>query len=413
MGAISSSADRSTALGSFLVTALRILNQQDIAQLRYWITQQEGTIASDKYVPASATYPAFYIALGTSFSTLILIDGCTTLQLCAGLVGGYSAPLVGASPSYINTWAAAARDIVLTTLGGMAAPNLALVSVGGHSGGGVVAQLVADRLKSQDLTRRVRWQTFGQPKTGRIAAARAADRTPGVRWMWWLDPIPVVPLTFEDAPFLLAVVGLPTMIQWSQMCHWEGGYQLVPNAVGHPEELPTGSSISPFSSVAAWINARESGSGTNHAIADYEGFMRAEVPFHTTPQSNLRHVAPVETPPAQDRSLRTQAERQVVQSIVNAEHRQNAVPVSIPTQQVFVATRLGRIWVVQFGGVTVAVCATKRGARSIARQMNLAFRRLQATPVVDPVALQTQLTAYLAAASDPTGPFRPVMNTSF
>jgi hypothetical protein len=390
-----------------------MLNNGQKAQIDALVTAIEEAPRQTKAVLTSGTIPTFYIAEGQSGWTICLIDGCTTSGLATALVDGYTPPITGATQYFANRWADISSDYIVGVLQSMSADSDLYVTVAGHSGGGIVAQLVADKLKFSFPANHIRWHTFGSPKCSYLSRARVADKTPGVRWIWHLDPIPLFPLTFTDAPFLLPVVGLRTIISWSQFVHWEGGWQLVPDAVGHPEELPTSASVSPFQSVAAWLFSSETGSGTNHAIADYETFMGNEAAFYEHPASNLPAVAPVEAPPATSSRLLTNAEQQVVANIVNAENVQNAQPVAIPGPQVFLAQRQGRVWFVTFGGVVVSISASRRSARGLARLMNDAFRRLQRAAVVDPVAFNTQLGEYFVAATDPSGGFRPTMNTTF
>jgi Lipase (class 3) len=411
MGVLRTYADRSFGLGLKIVTALKLLHQQDKAQLDFFLGNDEGGIITSKMLPPVGNTPGYYLGSTVTGQVVALIDQVDSIAMAAALIDGYSSLLRGIPPA--NIWADGISDLLLAQLNSLSFPAYNTLTVGGHSGGGLIAQLLADKWLRAHPGTTVRWHTFGQPRTSGESRAVLGASTPGVRWMWHADPVPLLPFRFTDAPFLTPIVGIPTMIQWSNTVHWEGGWQLVPGQVGHPEEVPTSAAVAVFTNVAAWLYEFANGLNTGHSIFEYEGYMINEASYYNTPTSSLRQLATTERPANVDRRAETQQERQVVQTIVNAEARQNAVPVAIPDPQVFEAVRFGRIWTVEFGGVQVAISPSKRGARGLAREMNLALRRLQRAPVVDPAAFGTQMQAYLAAASDPAGGFRPVMNTTF
>jgi hypothetical protein len=170
--------------------------------------------------------------------------------------------------------------------------------------------------------------------------------------------------------------------------------------------------VHPVTSIITWLWNIDQTSGTGHTIGEYVASLAAEVALLTVPNTPLPNPAPAEVGGRSLRLEMNRAEHQFAANIANAEGRQNAVPVSIPTTEVWRAVRLGRTWVVTLGTVMVAIGGSKKSARGLARLMNDAFRRLQRTAVVDPIALQGQLDAYLQAAADPAGPFRPVLNTT-
>ncbi|HET9309357.1 MAG TPA: hypothetical protein VFO46_25305 [Candidatus Sulfotelmatobacter sp.] len=401
------------ALGKLLITALNYLRQGNQPYVDSLLsTDTPGVIASTLY-PANGGNLAFYVARLNAGVVVVLVSGIESLQAAAGLYSGYW-PATNNLGGSVNSWSQAQADAIKALLiakgwwGGSA--NFIAA---GHSAGGTVAPILADTMKQAFPSYRVCWHTFGSPRLGMLDRAQVAERTPGARWFWHADPVPLLPLRFADAPWLVPVLGYIPLLHAGLYVHWRGGWQLIPGEVGHPEELPVDAAVSPVTSIATWLANIESEPNSGHNVHEYQAFMEAECSLLTNTDVNPTRLEPVEQPESLQRRVVNRVEAQFAESIANAEHRQNAIPVVIPTPEVWKAVRQGRIWIVTLGDQQIAIAGGKKAARGLARLMNEAFRRLQRTAVVDPTALTQQLDAYLVAASDPAGAFRPVMNTTF
>jgi Lipase (class 3) len=410
MGLFTTGALRGSALGRLFAScleALRAGNKQAIDGKL--LADTPGTLLSNLYQVNGVT-PAWYWGQINSDVVVVLIDGATTFQMGLSCLSGF----FQVSPAGFNTWANDAAQALYNELLRVGRwQSTASFVVGGYSAGGMVGTLLADQRWRRDVTRRVGIHTFGSPRVTTRALADSEENLPCVRWMSTDDPIPLLPLRFADAPWVVAVQGPIAAIQAGTYCHWAGGWELIPGQVGRRAELPSTAAVSPVSSLGAWLTSSDQAIVGSHSIGGYSQAMILEYNLIVNANANPLRWSPPEVSDTQQRRFYNQQQREVAASIASAEERQNAYPVQIPQGNVWVAVRLGRVWTVQFGGVQVAISRSKKAAKGLARLMNEAFRRLQRTAVVDPNALTTQLDGYLVAASDPTGAFRPVLNTTF
>jgi len=399
-------------LGLLCAQLVRAVRDGDVTGIRNLVIQDSGNITKDKYLPATADLPPWYYA-SYNGGGLFVMSGCQTLQHAGNLVTGWLAGSVLPGNSPFNTFVEAQANYITGVLNADNINHGATFIGTGHSLGGAIAHSVVYKTELASPATQGSVQSFGAPKSGSFQTAKAFEPTDDVRYMWTSDPVPLVPFTLADAPWFVARLTGAERRSWPQWCHVRGGVELRP--VGNPIAaiLPSGAAASPFTSLAVWLLSQDQGPNTYHSIEVYIGQLSRllpPIPGGTLPTLRLGSY---ETPnPTSSREL-TRAERAVVSTIVNNEEIQNAVPVVVPKVNAFTCERDGRLWIIAFGGVTVAIAARRKYAHGLCRQLNDGLERLQRAPVVDPAALQAQLGEYLAAAQVPAGPFRPTMQTSF
>jgi hypothetical protein len=164
--------------------------------------------------------------------------------------------------------------------------------------------------------------------------------------------------------------------------------------------------------VQAWLANQDIGVDSGHSIQVYAARLRTMVPLQPAlPLAVIRNPPMPRHPQPAAREI-VQHAAAVAGTIVSVARQQMEGPLIIPTQNLFIAVRVGKIWRVRFGGVDVAIAPFRRRARGLALAGNNFLRRLQREAVVSPEDLAIQFTAYLAAASDPESGFRPQLNTT-
>jgi hypothetical protein len=105
----------------------------------------------------------------------------------------------------------------------------------------------------------------------------------------------------------------------------------------------------------------------------------------------------------------SRVQAQVQQTYFEAADRQATSSPTIPTYRAFTVQRFGRTYYVLFNQTVVAIGASKKGARALARKGNSFLRSLQTRPQVNTNSLGETFIDYLSFATDPTSGFQPVM----
>jgi hypothetical protein len=380
------------------------------SHLQDFMVVDGGSTWSAYLVPGTALCPTFYYGQ-TSTRGLLLVDGVATLAQGVNLWAGF-APLINPpSGSPVNRWADAAADAIVEfiLLKYPLYANLQLCA--GHSGGGMIANLVAIKLQRRNRNV-VPWvHTFGSPRIAGDPLAADLRYTNVVRWMNDTDPVPLLPPRVGDVPALVFTLPINAWIWFARFAHSYGGIELDPNGVEEPAELPSLAVLSPGSSMGAWLVSLEGTAQNTHSIMEYARRLRRLSATLNPPIGPVLRFAPEEEVTSSPTRLVQRQEATFAATVNVIAERQNASPVYVPTIQAFRAFRNGRTWVVAFGDQIIVISGTKRSARACARTMNAAFRRLQHQAVVDPIGFQEQLGEYLAAARDPASGFVPTMNT--
>ena len=341
--------------------------------------------------------------------SFVAIYGATEIDQFRAVHTGYNASIFGPYEFPVNQAYVDCANSIADWLNATSFPRREKCVLAGYSMGGAIAPWLRKL--------RIGNGWFGDsPQVISIGAPRPANTNDchamvqnGPIWRWFSpgDPIPYVPMRASESAAFALYAGRFNSINYGRFTHAGNGLEARENAPPVEEFLPTG--IAPISATNLanwWMAFMTGGQFTPHTL---ERFISL-IPFTSVPVPFVRThndvVEPIETG---SRRHTDAAVDRVGLQIATLERQQMAIPVRIPMERVFRAVRMGRVWGVYFGDVLICVRPGKRVARHIARSANEFIDRLQNAAVVNPDALVSQMTAYLAAASDPLGGFEPVM----
>lgn len=393
---------------AFVISMMRAANAA--TDLHDFMQVDTGGGFSDQLVPGSATCPAYYYGQ-TAARGLLLVDGAATLGQGISTWQGYYPPFAPSGLPIVHPWMDAAANEIVARIQFRFALIATTILFGGHSVGGAIAILVANKLLAMNPNLMPWVHSFGSPRFCDSTFGAVVGRLTIRRWMNDDDPVPLLPPRVADVPALVFVTPPNAWIWFARYVHVRGGVELSSLGVASPAELPTLASVGQVTNLGSWLSSLDSVAGNAHSILTYWQRLGLLTASMVVPRTNTMRIAPEEPATPQTQHLVNRQEAAVQAQVDVIAERQNATPVVVPTVQAFRALRSGRIWVVAFGGQVVTIAGSKRAARALARDMNVSFRRLQSAAVVDPAGFTDQLAAYFASATDPASGFRPTMNT--
>jgi pimeloyl-ACP methyl ester carboxylesterase len=408
MGILTNPQTRSLDTGVFLSTLLTYqFSDQDDAIL--------AALAADSGPPNriyvnkdTATRPRIAAYHGFTYD-LVLLGGVTNLTNTAAFYDGYAGDRRGQGRTLSNGYV---DDLAFALAQELADRGIGVssnVTIAGHSMGGAVGQALTLVMNGNNPNIIPNWVTFGGPKAGATQVRDALNRLPGIRFFTPEDPVPLFPLTVDEAPWLAFFFSAEQMAATGSWVQPHGGLEVDDQGGLTPAEKPSNAALSPITSLFAWIVSLDGTELNNHSIATYQGRLRKAQTLSPTPHANVTPLGQEERPQTFTRQYVQQRGAAYETAIFDQSRQQTAAFVSVPTAQAFRAARVGGVWYVLFGDLTIAAAPHRRGARSTARQMNAAFRQYQSVALADPGAFIERLTAYLQVASDPAGGFNPVL----
>ncbi len=395
------------SLAVFLVRRLMSLRALDpIGQIGPPIEQLLPNTFQQSYFAGSPICPRF-VYCGNNSRKLFFIDGATTSAQVTEFVNGYdNAASVGAF-NPINFRIRQAATFVLARINGAGLQVPEHVDFVGYSIGGAIAIECYRQLALAQSPIKRKCITFGAPRTCSRSDLAPIVNSPITRWMTDADPIPLVPPRITDAPTLIATNSVLTNLRWGAYVHARGGIVVYPNGATAGLVLPPIAAMNPTMSLLNWYFSVEGDPANPHALTTYLAYLALAEQLAATASAQRRLDGPIEQPQQDDRRQLTQRERQVMSQIAVAGRDQNSQPLVVPTDRLFKAVRMGRIWVVEFAGEIIAVAPRKKRAQALARRGNAFVRSLPRQALVQPDSLASQLDAFLAAAVDPASGFQP------
>lgn len=381
------------------------------AAVRAGLFNDEPSLVADQSFTADGTRPQMYLAWGPTIA-VAFIGGVVNLSLAQKFWLGYfrdALALTGTAERNIFTEdiASLIQDLFTQKGVGAGAPKVYV----GHSFGGTVAQLCAERDTFRGGTSRGYYCSFGSPKWARSDEAHACRTVPGTRWFNSDDPMPVFPFTIRDSLATLLLLRPDMQNQLGGFVQSAGGCQLNPDGTVDPEVLPTSPTIGQILSLPLWALGSDTAITAPHGMPEYVRRIRIAAAASRQPTAATRISVETEQPASSTSRYYNQQEQRVATTVANLQAQQNQPALAVPRPQLFAYYKQGRIYPVTFGNTIVCLTSDKRTARSIARQGNVFLRHLQTMGFVDPENLLQQFTAYLAAAADPGSGFVPTMNT--
>lgn len=361
--------------------------------------------------PATDTYPN-WVWCGNNNQQVIYISGMSMLSQAVGIVEGYALRPSAFPFQGVNRWFAnAALQIFNIARGAM--NTTGKIRLVGHSAGGAVALALGRYIRLVTPTPPdIEIVTYGSPKPGNRDFAIAVSSYRVARFMLAIDPVPLVAPTLAD----LVAARIPWTTlgaeSWQGSVQPGGGVSLDGNFTLNNRALPSVAQMTPFTSLATWLFNIDNQASALHSVSSYLTYMTmfqsAQVgggDWNPDPEHSPPEVANVISP-----RQSTTAEERVRSAVSVASEEQHRFPVSLPEERIFIAKKLGGLWVVEFDTEVVSIEGNKRHARAVARLGNEFLKRLQTSAVVDPPGFLTQMKNYLSAATDPAAGFTPTMN---
>jgi hypothetical protein len=341
---------------------------------------------------------------------LILLGNLPGVQAAVAFVNGNNIGSVINPSAVRNIWCLEQAQGVIAqmAINGRFATS-GRITIAGFSGGGAVA-IYLNAAFQQAAVGNPLVITFGAPKPGGSDLGRLVGPNYVRRWMNNDDAVPFLPTSQIYPLFFLTSYTINTIQGWSHFVQPPGGVVLNADGSYAPGTLPTTSPSGPNGDAAQWVLAYMIGAANPHNIAEYERRLTLAVDATPRAPATIPRAAPIEVANPAQRQEVAQAQRAAESTIFRTGAVQNANPVEIPVSAGFLAQRTGPIWVVTFGGVTVAIGPTKRRSRALARSGNDYLRHLQVQAGVDSAALSQSVVTYLGLAGIPGNGFVPTMN---
>jgi len=225
------------------------------------------------------------------------------------------------------------------------------------------------------------------------------------------DPIPAIPPRIDEFPVAAFLFPPPVVRLFGQYVQGAGGFVLTPGGLFSPGQQPPFFRATLVADLGAFILSQLTSASSGHQISQYIARLTLSLPPPDRTAIITQRPASQEPIALRDSTEGRRATESVVVALRGLQQAQDAAPVNVPQPQRFTAYRQGDMYAVSLGNLTVALCTRKKHALAMKNAGNAWLQFMQTMAVVDTNALLAQFTAYIAAASDPTGGFRPVMNT--
>lgn len=365
-----------------------------------------GPTFSERFFPATDLYPAAWYG-GDNRKKILYIDGVRTLAQATALMNGYDN---GTGPTGTNGYNPYLQNAAVHYGSLIFGPHLHVpeyIDLVGYSCGGAIAVAMGARFVQTQSVIKTRAITFGAPRTAGPTMITHLQRYSVTRWMMETDPVPLLPPSFADTPGAIFLTGLRTLQRYGSFRHTEGGIEIALSGNVEPQIIPRVASLNTSYSLASWVLGMDNNVVSGHSLHTYLDSLELALDQRTIPsQQNVREAG-VEPEHAPHRRDANQGQERTRAAIANAGALQNNVPLDVPRANLFKAERIGRTWVVTFGGELILVSGREDRARSIARSGNDFLRKLPKQALVDPVSLGSQFQTFLEVAVRPDGPVHP------
>jgi len=374
--------------------------------------QIQGTYPfKDEYVQGQNAYPSYYYALKTG-KLYVFIDGVQTQRQGQAIWDGYIGPTFPNNALLTNPWFVSAAATIAAKFQPLVWNELI---ISGWSAGGAIAWHLAKVARELYGAQTIRVIAFGAPQamgTGPSSLTPQNAQSPdNCHWMNSDDPVPFIPPNPGNWQRIMA--GL-SVVQGSRLATFRG----YPNGVNIRQTLtvqeggmPLDNTAPALSAIGAWLESQAAGTTNPHSLVVYKARLQAIFPTPVTAPV----LAPVHSPQPPPQPVPQAAIRQAIAANVQLAFtdgaRQNAQQAIISDDRLFVRVKVGKMWIVTFGGVQIAIAPRKKRAAALANLGNAFLRKLQNEAVVNADDLGQQFLNYLLAAQDPGSGIVPTMNT--
>lgn len=307
--------------------------------------------------------------------------GATTLAQCTAYALGMGSTEQQRLPDGFNPATQAAATAIINSFRapeGWVRPRMVFFA---HSYGGTICMALARYVKSISAESVVSVCTFGSPPPGDLRLFTNLRLMDIGRWQNVQDYVCAMPFFPENAPTAYRLANLATRVQWGRQFQMGDGRVLHPDGmIGVADRLRIDSVISEASMLNFMINndalvARE------HALSTYDERLLAAIAriVPATPIVNAANQANV--PP---RGFANEVPMNVLQAIDRAPLP--AVPPEVPRSfgdfsLPFQSAKENGLPVVKYYETTVAIAASRKKARDLARALNSSWKRWNRTRV--------------------------------
>jgi len=362
------------------------------------------------------------IACQMGSNVLVAMDGADLRSQVTGLVNGYDPNTFSSVTDEVNGYVISASQVLrnFLTQNGY---SLELPAVyGGWSLGGTIANFrcARDLLDFEPGLRKC--VTFGSPQVGGESFRRRCQQLAIVRYMNALDWIPLVPSRIASQGHVATFYGARRAWSYQSFAQVHGGCVLSDPGNAVAQQYPP---LAVAPSIASLSSAMFTGNlqTTEHDLGTYiyrlAQFLANQIPVNPPTSADTGPAVdgggifcPISdsiAPTPQNHRTVDQEMRAMDTAIRQQGVRQDVPQVVIPKERLFSAHRVGRDWVIVFGGEIVGVGPTKRRARALARNGNNTLRSLGRQAFVDTNALGQLFSEYLDDAANPNAGFVPAL----
>jgi len=354
------------------------------------------------YMYAKSGNDAFVWMVGTNNSNQALYQA-----------GGYVGAPFASITDPVSIAIEQSADTIIGELYNVSGFNPTRVYIGGWSYGGAISQSLMLRFGVKGIPpANVFCSTFGSPRVGgrSVCTALGAYRNNN-RWFHRLDPVPLVPPRLEETGSIVGVFGPGVARRLTNFCHAQEGTQINDDYTLTDRMLPQDATVDFNGSLAAWLQAADSGSANAHSISLYSRSLGQVVARRSAAVRSLDHG--IERPGAATRSETTAIARRLDIDLNELAARGVGQSAVVPDKYKFRAVKVGRVYTVYWQEQQVCTVPHRKRALNIARTGNDFFRTLLRSAVVDDKAMATLIVSWLAASVDPAGGFSPTLNTEY
>jgi hypothetical protein len=368
------------------------------------------SIRQSLYIPATTLAPRAYYCLTDDRKLFVFVSGVETPAQGQALWTAYTDTTQNGA-AQPNSWYAAASDGILGNPWPLVETCAGVWMCGFSAGGGVCLEM--QRQWEATLVPRpaVDTVTIGSPKPCASSLLRTMHPVSCSAWFNADDPVPLIPPPIGTFERIMAGLSVWQGRNLASYNAWPGGINIGLDGRVTPATAPQSGPTPATEQIGNWLKAQEAGLQTPHSLTTYQARVAAAIALLPPSDQMVNPVIDAPHPTHTSTATIRRAIASTVQTQFYDASRMNGQPVVIPDQRLFVPKKKGKVYYVDFGGVTIAVAPRKRRARALARLGNDFLRRLQNEGVVYTDDLATQFGLYLAAAADPTSGITPTMNT--
>jgi pimeloyl-ACP methyl ester carboxylesterase len=313
---------------------------------------------------------------------LYVLNGMVNYDKVQACLDGWDNPNIGGN-GLTYPYETAARDLLYTTYVPGGNPSWLSVRIIGHSYGGAVAPYLASRLSYVRQETDMKIYTYGAPKPSTNLHWRGAITNNTRRVFLIGDPVPLLPLNYQDMASLWALVGVPLARRWSEWNQLCTGLTVTDQAQMVVSEYPRrDDSPFRFSTLAAWLTGVRAFGADTHSLDAYYRAM-AVVPAVTqyNPAPTTERIRGQSAYVTTQEIERTRVIQQIQMGNETAADPIAAVA-SIQQNVVLLkgvkyhGARWGGVHAIYYNDDIVGVTRTLRLRRAIVRRLNMGLKAL-------------------------------------